>query len=110
MADVLTAGPSNTLSPSQRNTLLFPFSMAYLSLSSLSPPPSSSSSSSSSSYLPLQLRGRIFSPFSRVQVSSSSSTSYLQPKVVVTREYGKNGKLINVLVRLSSFLFFSFSL
>ncbi|CBI19567.3 hypothetical protein VitviT2T_027615 [Vitis vinifera] len=64
--------------------------MAHLSLSSLSPPPSSSSSP------PLRLHGRIFSPFCRVQVSSSS-TSYLQPKVVVTREHGKNGKLINVL-------------
>lgn len=76
--------------------------MAHLSLSSLSPPPSSSSSP------PLRLHGRIFSPFCRVQVSSSS-TSYLQPKVVVTREHGKNGKLINVLVRLFSFLFFLLS-
>ncbi|XVE94841.1 hypothetical protein REPUB_Repub02eG0044500 [Reevesia pubescens] len=75
--------------------------MAILSLSSLSPLPPPFSSS-------LQLHSRIsFSP-SRIGVSSSpsSSSQVIQhvpstsnPKVIVTRERGKNAKLINALAK-----------
>ncbi|CAL5383677.1 unnamed protein product [Camellia sinensis] len=72
--------------------------MAHFSLSSLSPPPPPSSSSSSSSSS-RQLQRRVFFRSFTVQSSSSSSVSGLssKPKVVVTRERGKNGKLINAL-------------
>nr|XP_048331079.1 uroporphyrinogen-III synthase, chloroplastic isoform X2 [Ziziphus jujuba var. spinosa] len=43
------------------------------------------------------LHRRIFSPSSTIQASSSSSA--LKPEVVVTRERGKNGKLINALAK-----------
>ncbi|XVF63991.1 hypothetical protein PTKIN_Ptkin09bG0131400 [Pterospermum kingtungense] len=75
--------------------------MALLSLSSLSSLPSSSSSSSSS----LQLHSRICLSPSRIGAFSSSSISQViqhaaapsNPKVVVTRERGKNAKLIDAL-------------
>ncbi|KAF5955716.1 hypothetical protein HYC85_008572 [Camellia sinensis] len=74
--------------------------MAHFSLSSLSPPPPPSSSSSSSSSS-RQLQRRVFFRSFTVQSSSSSSSSVSglssKPKVVVTRERGKNGKLINAL-------------
>ncbi|GMP44164.1 hypothetical protein CsSME_00013220 [Camellia sinensis var. sinensis] len=76
--------------------------MAHFSLSSLSPPPPPSSSSSSSSSS-RQLQRRVFFRSFTVQSSSSSSSSSSvsglssKPKVVVTRERGKNGKLINAL-------------
>ncbi|XWS25663.1 hypothetical protein CRYUN_Cryun27aG0086900 [Craigia yunnanensis] len=72
--------------------------MTLLSLSSISPLPPPSTSSSS-----LQLHSRIsFSP-SIIGASSSSSTSQAiqytpsNPKVVATRERGKNAKLIDAL-------------
>ncbi|KAG5230950.1 uroporphyrinogen-3 synthase family protein [Salix suchowensis] len=58
--------------------------------------PSLSSSSSSSSCL--QLHRRFFSPSLRTS-ASASSTSNSVPKVVVTRERGKNGKLIKALAK-----------
>ncbi|XP_059637099.1 uroporphyrinogen-III synthase, chloroplastic isoform X2 [Cornus florida] len=64
--------------------------MSPLSLSTLSPLPPPSSSSSSP-----QLHRRIF--FRSLRVEASSSSSNFSPKVVVTRERGKNGKLINAL-------------
>ncbi|KAJ6344643.1 hypothetical protein OIU76_006211 [Salix suchowensis] len=57
--------------------------------------PSLSSSSSSSC---LQLHRRFFSPSLRTS-ASASSTSNSVPKVVVTRERGKNGKLIKALAK-----------
>ncbi|KAK9271018.1 hypothetical protein L1049_026606 [Liquidambar formosana] len=68
--------------------------MAQISLSSLSPPSSSAATVSS-----LQLRRRIFLRSLNVQASASSSSSslHLKPKVVVTRERGKNAKLVNAL-------------
>ncbi|XP_057973631.1 uroporphyrinogen-III synthase, chloroplastic isoform X2 [Malania oleifera] len=69
--------------------------MAQLSLSSsLSPPPSASAAAASS-----KLRKRIRLPSFGVRGSSSSSFPYASPKVVVTREHGKNGKLINALAK-----------
>ncbi|XP_020534877.1 uroporphyrinogen-III synthase, chloroplastic isoform X2 [Jatropha curcas] len=51
----------------------------------------------------LHLHGRIYFPPSSIRASSSSSSSSsfssLKPKVVVTRERGKNGKLINALAK-----------
>ncbi|GMY28601.1 uroporphyrinogen-III synthase, chloroplastic isoform X2 [Fagus crenata] len=67
-----------------------------LSTLSLSPPPSTSSSS-----CPQLHRRRIFLStlrFEAASSSSSSSTPNSKPKVVVTRERGKNGKLIKALV------------
>ncbi|XVF74174.1 hypothetical protein PTKIN_Ptkin13bG0038900 [Pterospermum kingtungense] len=76
-------------------------SMASLSLSFLSPLPPHSSSSSSS----LQLHTRISVSPSRIGVSSTPSYSQViqhspstsNPRVVVTRERGKNAKLIDAL-------------
>ncbi|PSS31403.1 Uroporphyrinogen-III synthase [Actinidia chinensis var. chinensis] len=69
--------------------------MAQVSLSSLSPPPPPSWSSS-----PLQLRRRVFfRGFTAKASSSSLACSRSDPKVVVTRERGKNGKLINALAK-----------
>ncbi|CAB4266410.1 unnamed protein product [Prunus armeniaca] len=70
--------------------------MAHLSLSSLS-------SASYSPSCPL-IHRRIFAVASRIQASSSSSSSSISnsnstPKVVVTREHGKNGKLISSLAK-----------
>lgn len=59
-----------------------PFQMSHLPLSSLTLP---------------QLRKPVIFPYPRPQASSSSSSSS-SPKVVVTRERGKNGKLIAALV------------
>ncbi|KAJ6722464.1 UROPORPHYRINOGEN-III SYNTHASE CHLOROPLASTIC [Salix koriyanagi] len=64
---------------------------------SLAPSLSSSSSSSSSSSC-LQLHRRFFSPSLRTS-ASASSTSNSVPEVVVTRERGKNGKLIKALAK-----------
>ncbi|KAJ6878847.1 hypothetical protein NC652_032398 [Populus alba x Populus x berolinensis] len=55
-------------------------------------------SSSSSSSLCLQLHRRFFPPSLRTS-ASASSTSNSAPKVVVTRERGKNGKLIKALAK-----------
>ncbi|KAH7523590.1 hypothetical protein FEM48_Zijuj06G0028000 [Ziziphus jujuba var. spinosa] len=49
------------------------------------------------------LHRRIFSPSSTIQASSSSSA--LKPEVVVTRERGKNGKLINALAIVNACCF-----
>ncbi|KAM7521040.1 hypothetical protein LguiB_020002 [Lonicera macranthoides] len=69
---------------------MFVLSLSNLSLPLLLPPPSSSSSSS------LQLQRRRRRAFS---VQSSSFSSCSNPKVIVTRERGKNGKLINALAK-----------
>ncbi|KAF3446692.1 hypothetical protein FNV43_RR11872 [Rhamnella rubrinervis] len=63
--------------------------MAPISLSSVGPPFTAT--------VPpcLLLHRRIFSPSSTIQAASSS----LNPKVVVTRERGKNGKLIKALAK-----------
>ncbi|XP_034895330.1 uroporphyrinogen-III synthase, chloroplastic isoform X2 [Populus alba] len=53
---------------------------------------------SSSSSLCLQLHRRFFPPSLRTS-ASASSTSNSAPKVVVTRERGKNGKLIKALAK-----------
>lgn len=82
-----------------RSSLCNTFPMAHLSLSSLS----SLSSASYSLSCPL-IHRRIFVVASRIQASSSSSSisnSNSTPKVVVTRERGKNGKLISSLVCIS---------
>ena len=77
-----------------------------LSSLSLSPPPSTSaaaaSSSSSSSHC--SQRRRIFLSTLRFEAASSlsASTPNSKAKVVVTRERGKNGKLIKALVCYSS--------
>ncbi|CAL8996453.1 unnamed protein product [Prunus brigantina] len=79
-----------------RSSLCNTFPMAHLSLSSLS-------SASYSPSCPL-IHRRIFAVASRIQASSSSSSisnSNSTPKVVVTRERGKNGKLISSLVCVS---------
>ncbi|XP_057470270.1 uroporphyrinogen-III synthase, chloroplastic isoform X1 [Actinidia eriantha] len=69
--------------------------MAQFSVSSLSPPPSWSSPPS-----PLQLQRRIFfRSFTAKASSPSLACSRSDPKVVVTRERGKNGKLINALAK-----------
>lgn len=47
---------------------------------------------------PLRLRSRTFFPSISMKVASASSSSHSIPNVVVTREHGKNGKLINALV------------
>lgn len=76
----------------------FPLPMAGVSLSSVSRP-----FTASVPQFPL-LQRRIFGSCSIAQAASSSSamtltlTSTSKPKVVVTRELGKNGKLINALV------------
>ncbi|BBG95278.1 uroporphyrinogen-III synthase family protein [Prunus dulcis] len=77
-----------------RSSLCNTFPMAHLSLSSLS----------SASYPPScpLIHRRIFVVASRIHASSSSSSSSISnsnstPKVVVTRERGKNGKLISSL-------------
>ncbi|KAL6995559.1 uroporphyrinogen-III synthase [Sarracenia purpurea var. burkii] len=73
--------------------------MAQFSLFSLSPPPPPSPSSSSSSSA-LQLRRHVFFRSFPAQASSSSSeSSHSKPKVVVTRERGKNGKLVSALAK-----------
>ncbi|XP_028950500.1 uroporphyrinogen-III synthase, chloroplastic isoform X3 [Malus domestica] len=68
--------------------------MAHLSLSSLSPP---------ISYPPScpPLQRRTFVVASRIQVASvtSTSNSHAPPRVVVTREHGKNSKLIASLAK-----------
>ncbi|CAL8102228.1 unnamed protein product [Prunus armeniaca] len=79
-----------------RSSLRNTFPMAHLSLSSLS-------SASYSPSCPL-IHRRIFAVASRIQASSSSSSSSISnsnstPKVVVTREHGKNGKLISSLAK-----------
>ncbi|ONI33686.1 hypothetical protein PRUPE_1G440800 [Prunus persica] len=78
-----------------RSSLCNTFPMAHLSLSSLS-------SASYSPSCPL-IHRRIFVVASRIQASSSSSSSISNsnstPKVVVTRERGKNGKLISSLAK-----------
>ncbi|KAM1134057.1 hypothetical protein ACFX19_043939 [Malus domestica] len=68
--------------------------MAHLCLSSLSPPISYSPSCP-------PFHRRIFVVASRIHAASATSTSisHAQPKVVVTRERGKNGKLIASLVK-----------
>ncbi|XP_062100213.1 uroporphyrinogen-III synthase, chloroplastic isoform X2 [Humulus lupulus] len=68
--------------------------MAGLSLSSLSP-------ASLPPHCPLlHRRTRFFAHCSTIQAASSSSSALtLNPKVVVTREHGKNGKLINALAQ-----------
>ena len=91
------------------------FPMASVSLSSFSHPPSVVVPSPC-----LQFYGRILLPrrtlacSSSTSVSSSSitsSSSISAPKVVVTRERGKNGKLVNALVIISCALsLFSFSI
>nr|XP_009607743.1 uroporphyrinogen-III synthase, chloroplastic isoform X3 [Nicotiana tomentosiformis] len=71
--------------------------MSKLSLSSFSPPPLTSSSSISQ-----QRRScfrRSFRVGACVSLSSVSVSCSKQPKVVVTRERGKNGKLMNSLAR-----------
>ncbi|KAL3371979.1 hypothetical protein AABB24_008492 [Solanum stoloniferum] len=69
------------------------------SLSSFSPPPLTTSSSSATqqrrSCVRRSFRGGACVALSSVTVSCSTK----EPKVVVTRERGKNGKLINALVR-----------
>ncbi|WMV27490.1 hypothetical protein MTR67_020875 [Solanum verrucosum] len=69
------------------------------SLSSFSPPPLTTSSSSTTqqrrSCVRRSFRGGACVSLSSVTVSCSTK----EPKVVVTRERGKNGKLINALVR-----------
>ncbi|KAG5613149.1 hypothetical protein H5410_024430 [Solanum commersonii] len=69
------------------------------SLSSFSPPPLTTSSSSTTqqrrSCVRHSFRGGACVSLSSVTVSCSTK----EPKVVVTRERGKNGKLINALVR-----------
>ncbi|KAK4429043.1 Uroporphyrinogen-III synthase, chloroplastic [Sesamum alatum] len=78
--------------------------MAPFSLSTFSPVPppaipcccSSSSSSSSSFHRQFQSR-RFFLKIERFASVSASLPSSSNPKVVVTRERGKNGKLINAL-------------
>ncbi|CAK9159172.1 unnamed protein product [Ilex paraguariensis] len=73
--------------------------MSQFSLSTVSLPPPSSSSSTSSA---LQVcNQRIFFRSFGVQdcYRFSSSSSCSKPKVVVTRERGKNGKLINALAK-----------
>ncbi|KAL2520970.1 Uroporphyrinogen-III synthase [Forsythia ovata] len=79
--------------------------MSPVSLSTLSPvlvPAvsclSSSSSSSSSSSLQFQHR-KIVTRFQASALCSTSLSSGSNPKVVVTRERGKNGKLINSLAK-----------
>ncbi|GLT92233.1 hypothetical protein SLE2022_100810 [Rubroshorea leprosula] len=68
--------------------------MGQLFLSSLSPPRSAPP-------FCRQLHRRIFSAYSGIGVSSSfAPASTSNPKVVVTRERGKNGKLIDALAKL----------
>ncbi|GFS33185.1 RNA-binding protein 47C' [Actinidia rufa] len=72
--------------------------MAQFSISSLSPPPPPPPSPSWSSS-PLQLQRRVFfRSFTAKASSPSLACSRSDPKVVVTRERGKNDKLINALV------------
>ncbi|MCE5167086.1 hypothetical protein HAX54_036517, partial [Datura stramonium] len=70
--------------------------MSKPSLSSFSPPPLTSSSSSAT-----QRRLSCFRRSSRVRacvsLTSVTVSCSKEPKVVVTRERGKNGKLINAL-------------
>ncbi|KAK6792812.1 hypothetical protein RDI58_011893 [Solanum bulbocastanum] len=69
------------------------------SLSSFSPPPLTTSSSSATQQRRSCVR-RSFRDGACVSLSSVTvSCSTKEPKVVVTRERGKNGKLINALVR-----------
>lgn len=81
--------------------------MAQFSLFPLSP---SSPPPAAAFRLRLHNRSRLFFQLNRIQASSdSTSTSArdLNPKVVVTRERGKNGKLIEALVYiLLSLMFF----
>ncbi|RZC45624.1 hypothetical protein C5167_038577 [Papaver somniferum] len=73
--------------------------MALISLLSLSSSSSSSSCFSSSSSLSQFSSHRKFLPKPVKIRAASSSDSSLKPKVVVTREQGKNVKLINALAK-----------
>ncbi|XP_065619482.1 uroporphyrinogen-III synthase, chloroplastic isoform X3 [Quercus suber] len=80
------------------------FQMAHqvsLSSLSLSPPPSTSAAASSSSSSHCSQRRRIFLSTLRFEAASSlsASTPNSKAKVVVTRERGKNGKLIKALAK-----------
>ncbi|KAJ4701801.1 uroporphyrinogen-III synthase, chloroplastic [Melia azedarach] len=69
--------------------------MAQVSLFPLFPPSPAAAAPSG-----LPLNRRLHFQFNRIQASSdSASTSDPNPKVVVTRERGKNGKLINALAK-----------
>nr|XP_023920338.1 uroporphyrinogen-III synthase, chloroplastic-like isoform X1 [Quercus suber] len=72
-----------------------------LSSLSLSPPPSTSAAASSSSSSHCSQRRRIFLSTLRFEAASSlsASTPNSKAKVVVTRERGKNGKLIKALAK-----------
>lgn len=77
--------------------------MAQLSLSSLFHPLTSSVSSVPSCPLVHCHRRILPSPF---RIRAAASSSDWKPQVVVTRERGKNGKLINALVNSISLDFF----
>lgn len=76
------------------------FPMAPISLSSFSRPPSVVPSPCLQLYRRILLPRRTLSCSSSTSISSASitSSSTSAPEVVVTRERGKNGKLVNALV------------
>ncbi|KAJ0085473.1 hypothetical protein Patl1_09015 [Pistacia atlantica] len=88
-----TAGPA-----ASRLLLGQHVSMAQVSLFPLSPP---STPTAIASRLRLHNHSRLIFQLNRIQASDSTSTSACDsnPKVVVTRELGKNGKLIKALAK-----------
>lgn len=94
-------------------TAFFFFSQVYLRLSGLADPNTSpmAIAPQSPSSPPILVRPSLPSPspplywhlppvcrFASIKFSVASSSSLSHPKVIVTRERGKNGKLINALV------------
>lgn len=81
-----------------------PKMMSPFSLSTLSPPVPLTA-------IPCSFFSRQFhnrSSFLKIEALASLSASYSSPKVVVTRDRGKNAQLINALVIPFFFFFFSF--
>lgn len=92
--NLVTAGPATS-----RLLLGQHVSMAPVSLFPLSPP---YTPPAVASRLRLHNHSRLTFQLNRIQASDSTSTSACDsnPKVVVTRELGKNGKLIKALVHI----------